>query len=327
MGIIKTIDELTNYVETTSLTDIATVTPSIRTAERRHLVPVLGQDQYEQLLEAYNDTPDNLSDDEQNLLDLSQEAVANIAMGVAVSRLAVTISDSGVRRSESETMKSAFQYQEKNARDAYSQAGFDALEDILAFLDTKKDVFTAWANSPAFQEYKTYFIPSAIEFSKYYAIKQSRLVYNTISYIMRNVENFTLRDIIGKPLFKALKDGQKADNLSDNYKALLTDYICPGIAMYTIAKGLMQRSLDLTENGVSISLIGRNIAIETKEQATLDKFTAAIAELNSEGDLCFKRLGEELAANPNLYPDYTAPVQPSSMMNITNTQERSNYAV
>ncbi len=327
MAVIKTIDELVKYVEAGSLTEIATVMPSIRTAERRHLVPILGDDQYAQLIELYNDTSNTLSDTEQNLLDLCQEAVANIAMGVAVTRLAVTISDSGVRRSESDTLKSAFQYQEKNVRESFAQAGFDTLEDLLAFLDANKAAFTAWANSPAFKEYKQYFIPSAVEFSKHYQIRQSRLVYLTVAPIMRNVENFALRDIIGKPLFTALKAGQMAGNLSDDYKALLNDYICPGVAFHTIAKGMMQRSLDLTENGVSISLIGRTLSIETKEQGVIEKFQAIITELKAEGDETFKRLGEELAANPDKYPDFVAPAERPSLMTINNTQCKSYFGV
>lgn len=324
--IIKTIAELTQYVEAGSLTDISVITPSIRAAERRFLVPVLGQDQYDQLIELYDDNSD-LSDDEQNLLDLCQEAVANIAMGIAVSRIAVMISDSGVRRSESNSEKSAFQYQEKNVREAFAQAGFDTLENLLQFLDSKKLVFTSWANSSAFQAYRNYFMPSAIEFENYYAIKQSRLVYNTISYIMRNVENFQLKDVIGKQLFDVLKTQQKAGTLLPAYQTLLTTYICPGIAMYTIAKGLMQRSLDLTENGVSISLLSRTLSIETREQATLDKFQAAILQLNTDGDECFKRLGEELDANKASYPDYVAPEVPASLMNIQNEQWKPFFGV
>jgi hypothetical protein len=327
MPIIKTIAELTTYVEANALTDISVIMPSIRTAERRHLVPVLGDAQYAELLNAYNDTVDTISDDEQNLIDLSQEAVANIAMAVAVTRLSVVISESGVRRSESDSQKTAYQYQERNARDSFSQAGFDALEDLLAFLDSKRNVFTAWAASPAYQEYRSYFIPSAIEFSKYYAIKQSRLVYLTIAPIIRNVENFILRDVIGKPLFDALKTAQKADTLSDNYKTLLTDYICPGIALHTIAKGMMQYSLDLTENGVSINLVGRTINIETKEQALLDKFQAIITQLTTDANRIFYKLAEELTANPDLYPDYVVPAQQASQMTIINTTDKSFYGV
>ena len=97
--------------------------------------------------------------------------------------------------------------------------------------------------------------------------------------------------------------------------------------MLTVAKGLQHRTLDLTDNGVSVSLQGRNLSIETKEQATGDKFSLAITQLNFDGNDCFKRLGEELAANPTNYPDYVAPVERASLMNINNTYCKSYFGV
>lgn len=323
MSLIKTTAELANYVEVTAGTDFSVFQPSIRTAERRFIVPVLGDDQYTALLTAYNAS--TLTSDQQSLLDLTQEALANIALSVSIARLSVQISDAGVRRSESDSLKTAYQYQERSARDNFAQSGFDALEDVLAYLDKNQQKFATWTASDAYKQYKTYFIQSGSDFSNYYAIKQSRLVYLTIAPMMRNVENFYLKPLIGKPLFDALKAGQLANNLSDDYQTLMTDYICPGIALHTIARGMMQRSLEITENGVSISLIGRTLNIETREQGVIEKFQAIVKELTSEGDIIFANLVEELAANPLLYPDYVAPAAQGSLMNIVNTQASSLY--
>lgn len=325
--IITTTAELIKFVEAGSLTDFSSISPSIRTVERRHLVPVLGDAEYAGLLTAYAANPHTFTAKQQALFDLCQEAVANLAMAVAISRLAVTISDSGVRRSESDSLKSAFQYQERNARESFTQSGFDALEDVLKYLDANKADFTDWATGPAYADYKTYFIQSAVEFSKYYDIRESRLIYLTIRPAMRQVENFYLKDVLGAPLFAALKAGQLAGDLSDEYQALLSNFICPAVALHSMAKAIMQHSLSLDENGVSINLIGRNINIDTKEQAMLDKFQAMQNELQDQGDYIFRKLGEELAANPTLYPDFTAPIVESSLMNITNKQCNSFYGV
>jgi hypothetical protein len=326
MPIIKTIPELTQYVEVGSLNSITSVMPSIRSAERQYLVPVLGEAQYQELVDAYND-PGTISDDEQQLLDLCQEAVANIAMAFAVTRLAVQLGDSGVRRSESDTQKTAFQYQEVNLRESLANAGFDTLEAILAFLETKKLVFTAWSNSPAYLDYKRYFIPSGVDFNRFYANKQSRLMYINIRFIMKRIEDFNVKDIIGQKLFAFLKAGQLAGNLDEKYQALLDNYICPGIALLTVAKGLFQRAVDLTENGVTVSSLGITKNSQERTAAPSEKMLAMINDLNLDGNEYLKRLGEELTANAANYDQYEAPTMRSSLMNIDNKQENGIYSV
>lgn len=327
MALIKTIDELVKYVEANSLSDIATIKPSIRTAERRGLVPVLGEAQYLELTEAYNEDPQDLSPTEQGLLDLSQEAVANLAMALAVSRLAVQFGDSGIRRPVSDTQQTAYQYQEVNLRESFEQAGYDVLEDLLAYLDTNKANFTAWAASDAFADYKSYFIPSGIVFSKYYATKQSRLCYISMRYIMKKVENFTVKDIVGPGLFTALKTAQKANTLSAKYAALLDDYICPGIALLTVATGLLQRAIEVSDKGVTVSLLGITKNSQERNPAP-DAKTAAMAQsLITDATEYFNRLSTELAANPDDYPDYVAPAATSALLNIKNKQENGIYGV
>jgi hypothetical protein len=130
MKIIRNGADLAKYVEINANSKFQFFSPSVRTAERRFLVPVLGNKLYDKLAQALAGS-DPLSADLQAVADLAQEAVANLALSMAVTRLAVTMDENGARRNESEKVKSAFQYQEINLRESYIRAGYDALDDLL----------------------------------------------------------------------------------------------------------------------------------------------------------------------------------------------------
>jgi hypothetical protein len=315
MPLINTIDELCQYVELSSQTDIKNIRPSILAAERAEVAPLLGAG-YMELFTAYTDQ--TLSAKQTALLALAQEAIANIAMSMAVSRLSVQISDAGVRRAESDSQKTAYQYQETNAKQAYLNAGYDVLDNMLAYLDANKADFATWAADPAYTAYKNYLIPSGIDFNRYYAIKRSRLTYISLAYIMNRVENIDLVDIIGKELYMSIKAQYQAGELTNTYAGLLENYIRPGIALLTVAKGLLQRAVDITENGVTVSLLGPYRNSQERKAATPETVNDMIVALNFDGNEYFKRLGEELEANSANYPDYVQPAQRMALINFKN---------
>jgi hypothetical protein len=326
MAIIKTIEDLTKYVETSSLTRLDLVSPSIRTAERDYLVPVLGRELYADIISKVNSEAD-LDELDSSLLELAREAVANIGMAISISRLAVQFSENGVTRNESQNSKSAYQYQEMNLRDSLTIAGFNVLEDLLSFLEENSEHYQLWKESSAYTTFKAYFIQSGVELNQYYDCKRSRLTYMRVRPIMRAIENFTIKDITGKELFAALKAGQLAGTLVDAYKALLSDYICPAVALMTMAKAAVQRLVDITEEGISVSRLADYNNVQARDHAPGADTDTAYNALMAEANEYLKRLGEELAENPGDYPAYVPPVARPAMMAFKNDKNNGVYGV
>src|SRR5690349_3142133 len=122
MTILNTTEELKKYIEAQANLKIGSVRPSITTAETRVLKRYLGEALFDQLLAAYetaNHSIDAIPEPLKRLAELSQNAVANVAMSLAVSRLSVSVSDGGIKRAETDALKSAYQYQEVNLRESY----------------------------------------------------------------------------------------------------------------------------------------------------------------------------------------------------------------
>lgn len=330
MTIIATIDELKKYVEVATSLKFETVEPSLKSAARRHLKDCLGAELFSKLILAYQAASMKIEDmpvDLKELAQLSQAAVANVAIYLLIPRLSITISESGVSRVENNNEKTAFQYQEVNAKESYLRAGFDAMEDILIYLEGNKTEFPEWVSSSSYLDFKKYFIQSAAEFSSSYNIQQSRLAFLAVRYIMKRIEDFQVKDVIGKKLFGVIKTELNSGTVTSLHQVLLDDYICPGIALITIAKGVWERALDVSENGVSVAIKGNTNNNELRNTAELSKQQKMADQLLADGNQYLSRLGVFLEENKLEYPDYEPPVTESLLFTIKNNRDNGIYSV
>lgn len=331
MTLINTTDELKNYVESNNALEITTIMPSLKTAESRFVAPLLGKLQYAALISAYETANQDISqiDDEplKLLAEIAQKAVSNLGMMLVTDRIAITISESGMRRNETGDSKSAYQYQEINLKESYANAGFDALEDMLILMDEDTEHYADWRASDAFTEQKRYILSSGTIFSKYYEIYRSRITYMAIRSIMHRVENFTIRDIIGLQLLTAIRAGLRSENLIEAYQALIDDYIGPAIAMLTVAKGLVERAVEVNDKGVTVVVTAPDKNRPSREPAPSDKVKLMIDQLNQDAIAYLNALSVQLEANPDLYPDYQSPVADRGNLAIDNNIAKSIFGM
>ena len=331
MSILTDKEEFKVYLEVSAGLTYTTALPSIKIAERRFLQPLLGDALFVLLLAAYQNAgrsvsaiPDPII---KRLAELAQEAVANLGMMLAVPRLSVQVSDAGIRRAESDSVKTAYQYQQLDLEESYGRAGFDALEDILGHIAANDDKFPEYKASASYQDENEFLINTGTDFSRYYTIGQSRLTFISIRYIMKRIEFGQLLPILGQKLYRKLKADQAADTLSQIQKDLLKDYIKPAIALLTIAKAVVERKVDVTSQGVTVSIKGFSNNVAQKNTATAGDTVAMASQLTADGNDFLNRLGTELSDNSALYPEYTEPTSATSTFKLTNCRENGTYRV
>lgn len=330
MTIITTIDEVKQYVEVAKTLNFLTIKPSLTTVQGRILKKHLGEPLYKRLCDAYAAADNKVSGMEANLIELTtlcQSAVTNIATSILLSRLSINVSESGVGRLETATLKTAFQYQEVNAKESYKSAGFDALEDAISYLEANKSEFPEWVNSPAYIDYTRFFIRSADQFSEQYNIQQSRLSFMAVRYIMKRVEDFQIRAVTGVQLFNKLKYELKIDSLTEQNKMILNDYIIPATALLTIATGVWERAVDISEHGVTVALRGGSENNELRQPASFSRQQKLADQLTAAGNDYLSKLGTELFENADLYPDFATPAGESKRFQIKNRPDNGIFGV
>jgi len=329
MNIITTIDELKEYVEVANSLKFDTIKPSIALT-KKSIKSCVGDELYIKLIDAYSDSDFKVKAMPVPLKALAmlvQGATANISMSLLVSRISVSVSDSGIIRNDNESQKTAYQYQEVNLRESYLRAGNGYLDDILIYLENNKSNFPEWVSSPSFLDYNKYFIRSSEQFSSCYNINESRLAFMSVRYIMKRIEDFQVKDIVGSKLFKVLKEQLKSDTVTIVNKILLDDFIRPGVALITISKGVWERALDISENGVSVSVMGSSGNNQLRQEAAVAKQQKMADQLLADGNEYLSRMGVFLDKNIVDYPDFEIPKIESHLFTIKNKIDNGIYSV
>jgi hypothetical protein len=218
--LIKTIEELKQYCSIVELNlNIDSLQSYLRKAER-YIKECLGATYYATFKTAYD--ADTLSAAQKNLLPYIQDPLVNIALFLWINGGQLQVSDKGVQLDHGGTTKTAFQWQIDNWKDDLESSGFDALDDLLAYLEENKATFTAWAgDATAFTINKKFFNPDAISLSRVVAIGNSRRTFKALSPYLEMANDMRLKPTLGEGFYNELKAALTAGTMTADQKLLL----------------------------------------------------------------------------------------------------------
>jgi hypothetical protein len=220
MTLLKTTDELKNYCSIVSLNlDIESLKSYIRKGER-FIKESLGTAFYNAYNTKYNN--DTLTTDEKLLLPFIQDPLTNISLYLWINGGQLKVSDVGVQIDHSNDKKTAFQWQIDAWKEDLEQTGFNGLDDLLTYLESKKSVFTDWASdSTAFTQNKQFFVLDAVTFSGILDIGNSRRTFKKLAPFITMTHDMQLKPNLGDDFFNELKAALVGGTLSTEQKALV----------------------------------------------------------------------------------------------------------
>lgn len=282
--IITTIDEVISYLPVQMTSHFDVIDPFINGAERAHLKRLIGKEQLNALIVAYDAVQKNanaIEDEEiKEAVQLSQKIVTALGYYAALPVLAVKIGASGIQVFSNTDTKQAFNWQVDDVKKALVDLGYGAIEELLCLMDENPDKFPEYISSEQYISAEQFLIETAVDFNQYFNINRSRFIFQSISYLMFRIENQTVKKLFGSEFFESIK----ADNLTDKRKILANEFLKPGIALLTAAKAIVERVITF-ENGVaSINLMGNYDAVKANIPATRDEIALTKLQLETDGN-------------------------------------------
>jgi hypothetical protein len=280
--------------------------PYIEQVETQILIPLLCQVQYDDLHGKYQ--ANTMSDDEKILVEKIQKAIGPIAFATGLPELSVTVSDLGVHIHSTENIKQAFQWQLKDLAKSRARAGYTNLEQMLLFLEAKKLVFTAWASSDAYTEFKECYLNTAIDFRKKGGVNihDNRLTFLALKPFMLEVEETHILSMIGQTYTTELKNQIKANTLTTaNQKAV--DLIQKAVAHLTIAECMPRLECEITVFGYVITSFVSSTDSSEEQKGETDTRLSRVIELEKQkGELYLSKLRNLLYSSATDYATFTA---------------------
>jgi len=280
--------------------------PYIDEAQETFIKPVLGDVLYDQLQSAMN--PDSLAQEGRpidgrlvDLLVMIRKPLALYALWLGADEFGVSISSQGIQVIESPTHKTAPQYRVQNLKENWIRRANTSLDLVLKFLDEHKEDYPGYEPQDA-----DLFIRGTLEFNSEVDIRESRRVFVSLKPIIRSVEKKYIRPTLSAELFDELKSAwQSGEDLTTSQIALL-DLIRPALAHLTMARALLEISIDILDWGI-FDTAGNTFASVSSKQASNKDRISIMAEANQrDGESELKALQQFLdeTASEDVYPAY-----------------------
>jgi hypothetical protein len=312
--LIKELDEITKQVPVNMTSDFDVIAPFLRTAEVTYVHRLIGKEQFDALVTAYDGDPSN---EEDEAISLCQKVIANLGYYFAIPVLSVSVGSSGIQVFSNTDTKQAFQWQVNDLKDALQGLGFGAIEELLNYLEADPENFGPYSLSDQLQAQKTCLIRTAIDFNDHYEISNSRFVFQSITYIMKRVEQQTLAKQLGSTFLESLK----GDELTQKQKMLVTLYLKPALALLTIGKAIIERVITLQSGVATYNFRGRAENNNETQAASNQQVEDMACQLNDDGDLYLQDGLQYINDNLADFEGFDPPM-PRRRFKVTNNKHK-----
>lgn len=350
MRLISTEEEVAQYVSINPTFKFPRIEPHINRVMRTTISGLLGQslleslaNEYSNALEALNALPEIEKDaliKSGKIYTLApeqyhqpfvylQDAICNIAFMNCLSQMQVNLGEAGIRLIVNENQKTAFQWQVDDIKYQAASDGYAALNGLLIYLEDHIDIFPEWEDSDSYFQQKKYFVESAELFNDAYYISNNRMTFLTLRYIMQRIEVFDVKRIVTPAVFDKLKTSQKSDNgYSSKEKVLVESFLIPGIVLITVAKGIIERAIEVSDLGVQANLYSYYVTLKDarKKSPFESDRDRMVEQLTADGNEFLLEARKYIESNPDEFGPL-AESESSTNFRIINKPERKFYGM
>lgn len=243
MPLISTITTLKKYLRVTFTSTTENGLPNMVRADRKYLVPVLGQSVYDALMVKV--TANNVGDWD-TLLDICRSYVAPMAMLLDLPSIHVQITDSGVKKTTSNNLENAFRWEYLELKNALEIQAAEALDDLWQHLFDNKLKYS-WVST----NIKGTIITTATEFKKYYTpLQHSYRCFTAMQPVMITIQDHIINEAITNEFFEYLRDKSTPTDI----EKVAIDLLKKAAAFLTIMASIDQLSVKISANGFTVLL-------------------------------------------------------------------------
>lgn len=308
-------EEVRQFVPVSVSSDINSLLPHIANAERDYLIPVIGREMYDQLQSFYDHG--TISSDSSSgasaesirkigeLLSLAQSAVVHIAYWIGYDLLNSHVSDAGFKRTEADSVKSLFKYQEDSLKKYFRTNGFNGIDTILQYLEENISDFPKFKASEQYTLLQSSFIANTTTFNGIVYINNSRLTFLRMKPHLQLVEEIDIAPLLGVITLAELKDEMLKDSPSATKMAILP-YIRKALVYLASALLMEESGADLTDNGLYFTSTAATTSNDTEHKPSGSDRVAILVKRNRNiGSAYLDQIRSFLVAHAAEWTDVT----------------------
>lgn len=251
------------------------------------------------------EAPTDLQINNALLLLKSRAVVSQFGVLAAVPFFEVMFSESGITRTETEHAKTAYRGQVKRLEDGLLVNAFNALEDLLLFLDANEAQYPEWEAAPGYVEFNRYFFRSAREMNSFYQLKYGRVTFQKLCNAMQHIEDFFLETELGLEQIISLKALAREGSQNDPIIEKVVHNLKRAIVHLALSKAVLEGYIDITPNG-AVFVVPSADNSEGNSTAQSDLVNPKSIQLEKIGMDYWGKTLKLMKANEEEFPEYQA---------------------
>jgi hypothetical protein len=305
--LFKTINEIKTILPIGVGNDFNRLKPHIENAENRFIKPLLGFDMFNALVTLYNAEESQEPEEDEilrrDLLEKIQFATIHLAYYIGFDFLNISVTDAGFQRIETDRTKGLYKYQEDAIKSFFAETGFNALDDILTFLELNIDSFEEFMTSENFNKLITSFLPTVKVIEEIpFNIHRSNLIFLALKPSIAYIEDTAIRKVLGETIYGTVKT-EMANEVVDVKVRVLLDYIRKPLIYLASAMLMEETGATLGDKGLYFAKNEDQQRAKTVKAPSADAQIAVMVTRNRRiGNDYLEMLKAHLLAN---WPEYS----------------------
>lgn len=268
--------------------EIESLQPFLTIAEENYLLPYVPQ--------RLVDTLSGVSPD-MRLLQLYKNVLAFMALYEYAPIGNLQFTESGLQRVVTDTIKTAFKYQENAYRDKVKQTGMNYLEQIIQYMYLQRS--TLLIEAEITELFSEWFVFLASDFRKLYSHSLSRETYEILRPLIWDVQLFAIKKAIGAATYDFLLAQRHNAALSDTIISHAIILVKKAIVNFAVVEGMKRHYVRLEGSKVIMNERGDSQSYEYERAVTADQAGLVI----SNDRIMANRYIIELVEHLDAYPD------------------------
>ncbi len=226
MPLFNTIADVNKYAGgvNSSLT-FESLKPSLNSTERNMLLPELGEEMYNVVLDAYEasiaPSPTALPAEIELLLGYARAVVVPFALLHFKELAIVQINETGAKEKTPQNADPVRMWVNNLQTERLLAEGYTAIDNMLAFMEANKTFYPEWVSSTAYTRFTEFLLSSTEEFNGEVEIGKSRRMFKAMRADIKFVEDTVIKPNISEALYTRLRTAKTAGTLTTEENAAL----------------------------------------------------------------------------------------------------------
>jgi hypothetical protein len=256
-SLINDKETVRRFVKINFINDTSSL-PDFALAAERHLIPIIGQDMYDELLDQVTDFDfpaegeDPVEIEDEELVEKCRAVIAPLAYMDQLAVIQAQITDSGIKTTNTENLQAAHRWEYNEVKDHLVDKGSFATDSLLKFLFANKDDYEPWTDSQEYKDANSLVIKTGEEFNKYFSVSQPYRVWWDLRPVINEVQDLYIKSTIGDEFLDELNAN---DAPAVEEKAALV-LIKKALTHFAIVKAIEKKSVKIGPEGFTTKVIG-----------------------------------------------------------------------